>query len=217
MQWFLLPLGGVLIGVVVAAPIGPVNLIVIRRTLAHGLINGFLVGLGAAVGDGIFAVITAFGITALGQLIAGYGAGLQIAGALLLLGFGIHTYFMAPQEQASSDKRVPSGYTASLAAAMASAFFLTITNPATLLGFAALFAGLGILAESDGSFVAASIVVLGVLAGSAGWWLALSAVTSLIHHQITPRRMRQINQASGIMIGVFGFFVLGHLVYQWVS
>ena len=215
MQWILLPLAGVLIGVVVAAPIGPVNLIVIRRTLAHGLLNGFLVGLGAAVGDGVFAAITAYGMTALGQVIAGYGVGLQIAGALLLLGFGVHTYYMTPQDQPPAE-RVASGYDAKLAAATASAFFLTITNPATLLGFAALFAGLGILAESDGSFLAASTVVLSVLAGSAGWWLALSAITSLIHHQITPKRMRQINQASGIMIGVFGLIVLGHLVYQWV-
>ena len=216
MDWLLLPLAGLLIGIVVAAPLGPVNLIVIRRTLAHGLLHGFFVGLGAAVGDGIFAAITAFGMTALGQLIAGYGVGLQIAGALLLLGFGVHTFYSVPQDAPPAERQA-SGRGARLAAATASTFALTMTNPATMLGFAALFAGLGILAEADTGFIAAATVVLGVLAGSTLWWLTISAITSLIHHQITPKRMRQINQASGVFIGFFGLVVLGHLVWQWVT
>ncbi len=92
MDYFLLIGGGFIIGVIVAAPIGPVNLICIRRTFAYGPINGFLSGLGAAIGDGIFATVAAFGLTAVAQLIEGYSTPLRLIGGAMLIGFGIHIF-----------------------------------------------------------------------------------------------------------------------------
>src|SRR5215469_4199424 len=96
MNYVLLTFAGVVIGFIVAAPIGPVNLICMRRTLKYGTLNGFISGLGAAAGDGVFATVVAFGLTAIRHWIEGYSMVLQIAGGALLLGFGVHTYLADP-------------------------------------------------------------------------------------------------------------------------
>ena len=216
MQFFLLIFGGVVIGLVVAAPIGPVNLICIRRTLAYGPLNGFFSGLGAALGDGMFAVITAFGLTAVSQLIEGYELPLKVAGGLMLLGFGIHS-FRAEVTDPRSDCpiAVREKGSSTLFGAIASTFALTITNPATLIGFTALFAGLGSIAGGAATFGAAALTVLGVLAGSAAWWFAITTFTGIFHRSINARVMRRINHASGVVVTCFGLYVLGHLAFDF--
>ena len=92
-----------MIGLIVAVPIGPVNLICIRRTLAFGPLNGFVSGLGAAVGDTVFAIVTGFGLTAVAQLIEGYSPYLELVGGAMLIYFGIHTY-LAKVETRLEDK-----------------------------------------------------------------------------------------------------------------
>lgn len=217
--WLILIAGGMVIGVLVAAPIGPVNLICIRRTLAYGTLNGFVSGLGAALGDGVFAAITAYGLTAIAQMIEGYSGGLQLAGGFILVGFGLQTFFAPPKV---ANPRINNGEIervrrTSLLTAMASTFALTITNPATLIGFAALFAGLGSVAGADGSLMTAGVLVGSVILGSTGWWLVLCTFTGLFHGQLTQARMRIINQGSGLFIGAFGLIVLGHLILdRWL-
>jgi threonine/homoserine/homoserine lactone efflux protein len=211
MDYLFLVLAGVAIGVIVAAPIGPVNLICIRRTLAFGPINGFFSGLGAALGDGVFAVVTAFGLTAIAQLIEGYSVVLQISGGTLLLVFGMRTYATEPLPSQEAEKeKVQDTAASTLARAIVSTFFLTITNPATLFGFAALFAGLGGLTGEDVSFLEATIVVGGVVAGSTLWWFVLTTIIGLFHARIDPPRMRAINHLSGIAVSAFGIAVLIH-------
>lgn len=213
MDYLLLIGSGIIIGIVVAAPIGPVNLICIRRTLAYGPLNGFFSGLGAALGDGVFAVVTAFGLTAIAQLIRGYAAGLEIAGGLMLIAFGIHT-FLADPSHGRDDSGLPTRIegSTSLGRAIASTFALTITNPATFFGFAALFAGLGSLAGEETSYIDAAIVVAGVVGGSVLWWFAVTAITGLFHAKIDTNVMRHINQVSGVAVSGFGLAILGHLV-----
>lgn len=209
---------GFVIGILVAAPIGPVNLICIRRTLAYGPLNGFMSGLGAAIGDGIFAALSAFGLTAITQIIEGYSTPLQVAGGLLLIGFGVHTFLAEPMSIAVPNVEGVVEGRRSFIGSMVSTFLLTLTNPATLFGFAALFAGLGTLSEPGAaSFANAAILVLAVIAGSASWWFALTAFTSLFHRQLDRKRMKLINEGSGVLIAVFGLFVLGHLVYELVT
>ena len=173
-DWLFLIISGAVIGVIVAAPIGPVNLICIRRTLAYGPLNGFLSGVGAAIGDGVFAATTAFGLTAISRLIEGYTSGLL------------------------------------------STFALTITNPATLVGFAALFTGLGsvVNVQTEVRYVEAGILVAAVFAGSALWWFALTAFTGIFHGRFTPSVMKRINQGTGVFVGLFGVVVLGHLALE---
>src|SRR5215469_1762368 len=163
MYFLFLISSGIVIGLVVAVPIGPVNLICIRRTLAYGSANGFFSGLGAALGDGVFAVVTAFGLTAISQLIEGYSTPLRLIGGLMLLGFGLHIFKadVSLLRDAEGEQGRDTG-SSSLVRAIASTFALTITNPATLFGFAALFAGLGSLAGGRATFFDAAITVLGV-------------------------------------------------------
>lgn len=99
--------------------------------------------------------------------------------------------------------------------AMVSSFALTITNPATLLAFTAMFASLGGLAGGAGSYVDASFVVGGVVGGSAGWWLALTTVIGLFHARIDEAAMRRINRGSGVLVAIFGLVVLIHLVLKF--
>ena len=211
MDYIILIISGIVIGLVVAVPIGPVNLICIRRTLAFGPVNGFMSGLGAAIGDTIFAIVTGFGLTAAAQLIKGYASYLELAGGFMLIYFGFHTY-LAKVESRLADKLAAKEKGAStLYRAMGSTLALTITNPATLLGFAALFAGLGGLAGGHPNFASAAFVVLGVAAGSTLWWLALTAVVGLFHASINDRVMGGINKGSGVAVAAFGLAVLIHL------
>src|SRR3974390_1585764 len=217
MNYLILIGSGIIIGLIVALPIGPVNLICIRRTLALGPVNGFMSGLGAALGDGIFAIITAFGFTAVAQWIHGYSATLEFTGGTLLVIFGISTYFSDPlhgrgvEQAASRQAGAPS-----LARALASTFALTITNPATLFGFAALFSTLGGISGGKASFVDAALVVAGVVGGSTLWWFTLTTVVGIFHAKIDAVVMKYINHGSGILVALFGVTVLGHLMWHWL-
>jgi threonine/homoserine/homoserine lactone efflux protein len=215
MDYLGLVFAGMAIGVVAAAPIGAVNLICIRRTLAFGPVNGFFSGLGAALGDGVFAAITAFGLTYIAQLIEGYGVELQIASGTLLLVFGMRTYSTEPVPRQQAEKEtVQDTATSTLWHAIASTFFLTITNPATLLGFTFMFAGLGGLTSTDvngpQAILRATAAVGGVIAGSALWWFVLTSIIGFFHARIDAARMRAINHLMGIAVSAFGIAVLIH-------
>jgi len=218
MDYLFLIVSGIVIGIVVAAPIGPVNLICIRRTLAYGPVNGFLSGLGAALGDGVFAIVTAFGLTAFSQLIEGFATILELVGGAMLIGFGVHIFRADPRDgRDEAGLRVKDGAPTSLLRAAASTFALTITNPATFFGFAALFAGLAALAGEEATFLGAAITVAGVIGGSVAWWFALTAITGLFHAKIDAQIMHRINQISGVAVAGFGLAVLGHLLIVQIS
>ena len=217
MDYLLLVGGGFFIGMIVAAPIGPVNVICIRRTLAYGPINGFLSGLGAAIGDGVFAVIAAFGLTAAAQLIEGYTVPLKVIGGSMLIAFGIHI-FNADVSALRDEYGMPvrDAGSSSLLRTVLSTFAFTMTNPATMFGFAALFTGLGTFAGGrDATFLGASITVAAVVAGSAAWWFAVTTVTGIFHQKITAKAMHRINEISGIAVAGFGLVVLGTVIIGW--
>ena len=216
MNYVYLILFGVAIGLVAAVPIGPVNLICIRRSLQFGSFHGFVSGLGAALGDGLFAVVTGFGLTAVAHLIEGFSTALQLVGGLLLLSFGIRTFFAAPTARFDLRDAANDNVKSSMLSSMASTFALTISNPATLIAFTALFAGLGGLAGDAPSYFSAAFVVAGVFAGSATWWLVLTTVVGLLHARIDDRVMRLINRVSGLAVTAFGVAVLFHLILERV-
>jgi threonine/homoserine/homoserine lactone efflux protein len=217
MYFLILVSTGIFIGLVVAAPIGPVNLICIRRTVFYGPLNGFFSGLGAALGDGIFAVVTAFGLTAISQWIEGYSTGLRLVGGLMLLGFGLHI-FRADVSLLRDAERRPARDTgsSSLIRAIASTFALTLTNPATLFGFTALFAGFGSLTGGRATFVDAAIIVLGVIAGSTMWWFTLTTFVGIFHRHIDDGVMRTINHVFGVVVTGFGVVVLANVLTRLI-
>jgi threonine/homoserine/homoserine lactone efflux protein len=209
-----LVLPGLLVGFIVAAPIGPVNLICMRRTLAFGTLNGFVSGLGAATGDGIFAAIIGFGLTAIRHWIEGYSQPLQIAGGALLLGFGIHTYLADPlhgRELPRPGERTRPN--SSLLRSFASTLALALSNPATLFAFAALFTGVGgFIGIADPTLAQAGFVVAGIWCGSALWWFTITTVVAAFHTYINARIMRMITHISGIVVSLFGLGMLAHVV-----
>ena len=216
-MYFLFLLGsGIIIGLIVAAPIGPVNLICIRRTLAYGPLNGFFAGLGAALGDGVFAVVTGFGLTAISQGIEGYSTVLRLAGGLMLLGFGFHIFrtdvsVLGEAEAGQARDNGPKPWIRTIA----STFALTITNPATLFGFAALFAGLSSLAGDEPTFFDASVTVLGVVWGSTLWWFTVTTIVGIFHRRIDTGVMRSINHVFGAAVTIFGVIVLADLARRF--
>ena len=206
-------LSGILMGLIAAVPIGPVNLICIRRTFAFGPVNGFMSGLGAALGDGLFAAVTGFGLTWVAQLIEGYATIIELIGGAMMVWMGYRTLISPPVPRCAEDK--PDSEGTNLMRAMVSTFALTITNPVTLLSFGVMFASLGGLAGGAGSFHDASFVVAGVVGGSAGWWLALTTVIGLFHTKIDETVMRMINRICGVLVMGCGLAVLVHLAIKF--
>jgi threonine/homoserine/homoserine lactone efflux protein len=217
MDYVYLTISGIVIGLMIAFPIGPVNIICIRRTLSFGTLNGFVSGLGAAAGDGIFAIVTGFGLTAVSQLLRGLSIPLELAGGAMLLIFGWRTFFTNPHMRDVDKLVAKQNGRSSLAGAMASTFALTITNPATLIGSGSLIAGVGALAGvREVSFFSTAFVIAGVCAGSTIWWLSLTTVVGQLHARIDDRVLHIINMVSGFMIAAFGVAVMTHLIIKLV-
>jgi threonine/homoserine/homoserine lactone efflux protein len=200
-------LRGLLIGFSIAAPVGPIGVLCIRRTLAEGRLAGLLTGLGAATADAVYGAIAAFGLTFIAGFLVRQQNLLALVGGGFLCYLGVRTFLAVPAEAASDAGGK------SLLGMYASTFFLTLTNPLTILSFAAIYAGLG-LATNTGSYLSAVLVVLGVFLGSAGWWLLLSGIVSIFRSRITPRALRWINRISGIIILAFGLGMLLRLLLQ---
>ena len=214
MHYLLLIFSGIVMGLIAAVPVGPVNLICIRRTFAFGPLNGFVSGLGAAMGDGVFAAITGLGLTWVADMIEGYATFIELTGGALLVFFGYRAFRASAMPRLEDDPVKLGGST--LVAAIASTFALTITNPATLLAFTAMFAGLGGLAGGAGSYSDAGFVVAGVVAGSTAWWLCLTSIIGLFHGRIDSGAVRLINRTSGALVMIFGLAVLINLVVKYV-
>ena len=159
---------GLVIGFAIAAAIGPIGLLCIRRTLVEGARVGVASGLGAATADAFYASIAAFGLTAASELLVGERRPLGIVGRCFLVALAAHALISRAE---AAPERPPR----TLLSAYATTVGLTIANPATILSFAAAFVGLG-LAGHDGPTAAA--LVLGIFSGSASWWLVLAAGVS---------------------------------------
>lgn len=189
-------LQGAAIGFAIAAPVGPIGVLCIRRTLAEGRLAGFVSGLGAATADAIYSCIAGFGLTFISSILMNQQAWLHLIGGLFLCYWGIKTFLAKPVERTA----LPEGITG----AYASIFLLTLTNPMTILSFTAIFAGLG-LSEN---FRSAAALVMGVFIGSAIWWLILSGCVGVFRKRVDSQWLQWINRISGIIITVFGLKAL---------
>jgi threonine/homoserine/homoserine lactone efflux protein len=194
-------LRGFIIGFSIAAPVGPIGVLCIRRTLAEGRVSGLVSGLGAATADAIYGCIAGFGLTFISSILISQQSWLRLIGGGFLCYLGLRTFLTRPAGQAAS-----AGGNG-LVGAYASTFTLTLTNPMTILSFAAIFAGLGV-ASASGDYVSAVLLVLGVFLGSALWWLTLSGVVGLFRARFNPHWLRWVNRISGVIITGFGLLAL---------
>jgi threonine/homoserine/homoserine lactone efflux protein len=199
-------LRGLAIGFGIAAPVGPIGILCIRRTLADGRAVGFAAGLGAATADALYGAVAAFGLTLVSSALIGQRVWLQAVGGVFLCYLGVRTWMAAPATAASATRRGPG-----LVIAWGTTFALTVTNPTTILSFAAIFAGLG-LGGGAGGYGSASIMVLGVFLGSAFWWLLLSTAVGFLRSSITPAHLRWVNRGAAAVITIFGLVSLVSLL-----
>jgi len=197
---------GMIIGLSIAAPVGPIGVLCIRRTLTDGRAAGLATGLGAATADAAYGCVAGFGLTVISGFLVGHRFWLGFFGGLFLCYLGIRTLLSKPAAQAAE---VRGG---GLGPAYLSTLFLTLTNPMTILSFVAVFAGFGLAASPD--YFSAGILVAGVFIGSALWWLLLSGGVALFRSRVSAAWMQGINRLSGCIILAFGLYSLSTLLFK---
>ena len=184
---------------------GPIGVLCIRRTLTDGRVSGLVTGLGAASADAIYGIVAAFGLVSISNFLIGGQTWLRLVGGIFLCYLGIRTLLAKPSQDEASIQRT------GLAGAYASTFILTLTNPLTILSFAAVFAGMG-LVSTDGDYGSAVILVLGVFFGSALWWFILVGGVSFFRERFNASMLRWVNIISGVIITAFGLVALLSLI-----
>ena len=197
---------GVAIGLAIAAPVGPIGVLCIRRSLAEGREIGLVTGLGAATADAVYGCVAGFGLTAVSSFLVSQKWALNFFGGLFLCYLGIRTFLSKPGEKAAEIRG--SGWVS----AYGSTFLLTLTNPMTILSFVAVFAGFGLGKSPD--YFAAGFLVLGVFLGSALWWLMLSSGVALFRSRLSAGFMQVVNRLSGSFILVCGLYSLSTLLFE---
>lgn len=198
-------LRGIVVGLSVAAPVGPMGVLCIRRTLADGRIVGLVTGLGTATADACYGAVAAFSLTFVSTFLIHQQLWLRLIGGGFLCYLGVVTLRSVPAERAAAAGG------RGLGGAYVMTFLLTLTNPLTILSFVAIFAGIGV-GETGGGYGSAALLVLGVFLGSALWWLVLSSGTGLLRMRLTAARLVWINRASGAIILTFGILALVSVV-----
>lgn len=218
-------LSGLVVGVVIAAPVGPVNIVCIQRTLERGFWGGFAAGMGAVLADGLMATLAAFGITAISGVMQQYALPIQLIGGGVLIAFGLKLFTAKPKlvkrktGTSWSELRrmvdwLPERLRPALrfqiwrilphAGIIPQTFFLTITNPAAIFGLLAIFGAVGQLIGEIKTYVQALTLVAATMAGSLLWWAFLSRLIERLRGRINEGRLKRINQAAGIVLVVFG-------------
>jgi threonine/homoserine/homoserine lactone efflux protein len=186
---------GLVLGFTIAAAVGPISLLVMRRTLAHGQVYGLASGMGVATADAAYGAVAAFGLTAITSVLVGARVALALIGGAFMLYLGWKTFTSRPKEVAEATDRP------GLVGAFASIFGLTITNPSTILSFAAIFAGLGVVGSGGAG---AALLTLGVFCGSGLWWVVLTTLFTVLRTKVTVRGLIWANRISGIVLLGFG-------------
>jgi threonine/homoserine/homoserine lactone efflux protein len=182
------------------------SVLCIQRTLRYGFRYGLVSGLGIATADALYGSIAGFGLTIIAAFLIQQQQWVRIIGGLFLLYLGLRTLFTQPAKQAANSKPVATGFVR----AYLSTFLLTLTNPTTILSFAAIFAGIGVVGDK-GSGGNALLVVAGVFLGSALWWCVLTGGIHWLRGRFTPGWMLWINRTSGLIITIFGILSLAGL------
>ena len=197
---------GLVIGFSIAAVVGPIGMLCIQRTLHKGFRYGLVTGLGAATADGIYGGIAAFGLTIISAFLISQQTWIRLIGGAFLVYLGVRAILTKPAEQAAQAR----GNT--FLGAYTSTLLLTLTNPLTILSFAAVFAGLGVGTAGKGN-VTATLITAGVFSGSCAWWLLLSGGVSLLRTRMNTGWLLWINRLAGVALIIFGLIAVISLIW----
>lgn len=211
MQFFLIIPVGLIIGVLVSAPVGPVNILCIQRAIERGFWGGVSAGFGAMLGDGLIALFAALGVGAISGAIEHYHNAIQFVGGIALLVFGARLYLTEPRINALMDNE-PHSLSEFIWDAP-KAFFLTVTNPAAVLGLFAIFGGVSTFVEVR-TTIDALTMVAAIVAGSFLWWVGLSSFIGRIRHRFAAEKLQRVNRIAGILLIGFGALLLGELAWK---
>jgi threonine/homoserine/homoserine lactone efflux protein len=202
---------GVVMGVLLAVPLGPVNLLGIQRAVERGFFGGMAAGLGIMLGDGLIALAAALGVNAISGAIRDYRTAIQIVGGLALLGTGIKLYRNEAilSTEAQAEKATLWEYVWDIP----QFFFLTITNPTAVLGLVAIFGGVSSFVEVE-SHIDALTMVAAIMGGSFCYWFVVSQRISQVRHRLDRMRLGQINRIAGLVLVAFGCVLIGEMVFK---
>jgi threonine/homoserine/homoserine lactone efflux protein len=203
---------GFLIGIVVAAPVGPVNVLCIQRAVARGFWGGLAAGIGAMLGDGLIALFAALGVGAISGAVKTHQAIIQVVGGLALITFGVRLYHADPPLNLEPGQNGGAGTLRDYAWDIPKTFLLTITNPGAVLGLFAIFGGVSTYVEVKNRADALTMVAA-VMAGSFAWWLWLSNFIGRMRHKLKPSWLAAINTRAGLLLIGFGLLLIGEIVY----
>ncbi|MCB1442982.1 MAG: LysE family transporter [Methyloceanibacter sp.] len=209
-----LVLAGLGIGLLMAAPIGPVNVLVIQRAVAKGFWGGLAAGIGAVLGDGVLAAVGAFSVAAISDVMLAHGDTIQVVGGALLVAFGLALLLRKPVMTTPPHER---SHLLEHMGIIPQTFILTVTNPGAVLGMAAMIGGLGSLIGGLNTNLEALILVVSVMGGSLLWWLGLSELIATVRHKLTDGRLKLINRIAGIVLFGFGIGLIVESALRYFS
>ena len=202
-------LTGLLIGLAVSVPLGPIGVLIIQRTVNKDRASGFFSGMGAATSDAIYAIIAGFSLTWIINFVRQYELTFQALGAVIILLLGVHIFFKNPVKDIRKYRKKGSSYLQDFI----STFIITFPNPLVIFVFLAVFASTGIVMNIDRPYQS-FFVVSGVFAGACGWWLILTSLVSMFRHQFNLRLLWWFNKVAGVIIWVF---VIVSFIYSVVN
>ncbi len=206
---------GIIIGVLVAAPVGPVNVLCIQRAIERGFWGGIAAGLGAVLGDGLIALSAALGVGAISGAIEYHRSSIQVVGGLALLAFGAKLYLAPPRLEALNPDIEQRATLRDYAWDIPQTFFLTITNPGAVLGLFAIFGGVSTFVEVH-SYIDALTMVASIMGGSLMWWIGLANLIGRVRHRLDPGLLAQMNRVAGILLMGFGVLLVGEIVFSFL-
>ncbi len=190
-------LKGMLIGIIIALPFGPIGIMCMQHSVIRGMAYGLVAGLGAALADAMYGALAGFGVSMSSEFLEANQIFFQIIGAVFLCFLGLKSYFSRPKTVAEIED------SESFQKIFAGTFLLTLTNPFTLLCFAGIYAGLGLCTSSEGALATLALSA-GVFVGSAFWWILISFGMSMLKHKIDLKWVGNINRISGVVLLCFG-------------
>lgn len=195
---------GIMVGLMVSIPLGPMGVLIIQKTLNKGPLAGFVAGMGAATADLFYATAAAFGLGFIMDTVNEHSLALQISGGIFLMFLGMRTYLANPLKRIKAKKNVSRK---GLIEDFLSLFFLTVSNPVAIIVFMGVFAGISVFGEKPSSLMQ-SLVLVGVLIGGGLWWYTLTSLINIFRKRFRLRLIVRINKIAGIIIAILGLLLI---------